>query len=114
MKKRPLNLTHGNSVKLSNCLIISFYRTPDCSNGSTASSSMPVRLNRYHYSAVHLLDIILTKALNTYLTIHTTVGKSLLLPCAQDYPVEGIATDDFLFASIPVCRDSFLTKQRSK
>ena len=114
MKKRPLNLTHGNLMRLYNCFIIIFYRLPDRNDGSAASSSMPVSLNRYHYSAVHLLDIILTKALNTYLTIHTTVGKSLLLPCAQDYPVEGIATDDFLFASIPVCRDSFLTKQRSK
>jgi hypothetical protein len=56
------------------------------------------------------LDSIWTKALDTYLMIHTLVGKSLLLPCAQDYPVEGIASDDFLFASIPVCRDSFLTK----
>ena len=107
MKKRPLNLTHGNLMRLCNCLIIFIYHEPDCSDGSVGSSSTPVRPNRYHHSAMKFLDITWTKTLNTYLMIHTLVGKSRLLPSAQDYPVEGIASDDFLFASVPVCRDSF-------
>ena len=105
MKKRPLNLTHGSLMSLCNCLIMFFYHAPVCCDGSVGNSKMPVRVNSSHHSAMKNLDIIWTMALSTYLMIHTLVGKSLLLPCAQDYPVEGRASDDFLFASIPVCRD---------